>query len=108
MTETTKASGRGWAYTSAILGGAVSVAANVTDTFLPPTGAPAGWHPAPMAVVFSVAWPVFLFFAVEMLARISWPKGISWSLVRWVGLFPVAVVAASVSYRHLSGLLAHY
>jgi hypothetical protein len=29
-------------------------------------------------------------------------------VVRFVGLLPVAVVAAIVSYGHLSGLLAHY
>jgi hypothetical protein len=32
----------------------------------------------------------------------------SWNLLRWVGLPPVALVAAVVSYRHLSGLLDHY
>ena len=29
-------------------------------------------------------------------------------MLRWVGLPPVALVAAFVSYRHLSGLLDHY
>lgn len=51
---------------------------------------------------------MFLFIAVEIFARTAWPKGWSWHLVRWAGLLPVAGVAAFVSYRHLSGLLAHY
>jgi hypothetical protein len=51
---------------------------------------------------------VFLFVAVEILARTVWPQGWSWILLRWAGLLPVAGVAAFVSYRHLSALLAHY
>jgi hypothetical protein len=31
-----------------------------------------------------------------------------WWLLRWAGMLPVAFVAALVSYRHLSGLLAFY
>ncbi len=100
--------GRGWAYTGAILGGAVSIAANVAHSFIPPHGAPATWTPEPGAVVGAVVWPVFLFIAVEILARVLWPHGGGWQLMRWGGLFPVTVVAAFVSYRHLSGLLAHY
>lgn len=103
-----KQPGRGWAYAGAIGGGAVSIAANVAHSFLPPDGAPEGWTPEPGAVVGAVVWPVFLFIAVEIFARVHWPKGWSWVLVRWVGLLPVAGVAAFVSYRHLSGLLAHY
>jgi hypothetical protein len=53
-------------------------------------------------------WPVFLFVAVEIFARVMWPYGIGWRMLRWVGLLPVAGLAALVSYRHLSGLLAHY
>src|SRR5262245_4381760 len=107
MTQT-KTPGRGWAYTGIILGGLVSIAANITHTFLPPAGETAAWRPPLMAIVFSVCWPVFLFIAVEILARTPWPRQFTWSLLRWVGLLPVAIVAAAVSYRHLSGLLAHY
>src|SRR5262245_41734765 len=102
-----KQPGRGWAYTGAVLGGLVSVAANVAHSFIPPHGAPIGWHPEPGAVVGAIVWPVFLFVAVEILARTGWPQGISWRLVRFGGLVPVAGVAAFVSYKHLSGLLAH-
>jgi hypothetical protein len=100
--------GRIWAYTGAILGGAVSIAANVAHSFLPPAGAPQGWAPEPGAIVGAIVWPVFLFIAVEILARTSWPHGWSWNLLKFAGLLPVAGVAAFVSYRHLSGLLAHY
>ncbi len=108
MTGTTKVPGRGWAYTGVVLGGGVSIAANITHTFVPPPGHPAGWSPEPMAVVFAMSWPVFLFVAVEILARTPWPRLWNWTLLRWLGLTPVALVAAFVSYRHLSGLLAHY
>jgi hypothetical protein len=108
MTTVTTRSGRGWAYTGAISGGLVSIAANVAHSFIPPHGAPAGWRPEFGAVVGAIVWPVFLFIAVEILARVAWPAGLVWHFVRWAGLLPVAVVAALVSYRHLSGLLAHY
>lgn len=107
MTDTNTA-GRGWAYTGIILGGLVSVAANVAHSFIAPTGAAAGWTPEPGAVISAIVWPVFLFIAVEILARITWPHGAWWSLLRYAGMLPVAAVAAFVSYRHLSGLLAHY
>ncbi|MEV6800164.1 DUF2637 domain-containing protein [Micromonospora rifamycinica] len=109
-------SGRGWAYAGVILGGVVSIAANVAHTYLPnpPGGAPAGWtpdpgwSPSPLAVALSVFWPVALFVTVEILTRIPWGDGISSVFARVAGVLPVAVVAAVVSYRHLSGLLAHF
>ncbi|WP_344088599.1 DUF2637 domain-containing protein [Luedemannella helvata] len=51
---------------------------------------------------------MFLFIAIEILVRTPWPRQFGWTATRWVGLLPVALVAAFVSYRHLSGLLAHY
>jgi outer membrane biosynthesis protein TonB len=101
-------SGRGWAYTGVVLGGAVSIAANVAHSFIPPKGAPQQWSPEAGAVVGAIVWPVFLFVAVEILARVAWPHGRTWRAVRWAGILPVAIVAALVSYRQLSGLLAHY
>ena len=111
---TTKtAPGRGWAYLGAALGGVVSVAANVAHSYVPPATLPAGttpdeWTPELGAVLSAVIWPVFLFVAIEILVRIPWPDGTRWRVVRFGGLLPVALVAAVVSYRHMSGLLAHY
>lgn len=102
--------GRGWAYAGAVLGGAVSVAANVAHSYVrPDEGWPSGsTGPEPGAVAAAVFWPVALLVAVEILARIPWPDGWRWTAVRYGGLLPVALVAAFVSYQHLSGLLGHY
>jgi hypothetical protein len=108
MNTTPMMSGRGWAYTGATLGGLVSIAANIAHSYVPPQGAAVDWTPKFGAVIGAVVWPVFLFVAVEILARVAWPHGLTWQLLRWLGLVPVGAVAALVSYRHLSGLLAFY
>lgn len=100
--------GRGWAYTGVTLGGVVSVAANVAHSYVPPANAAAGWVPHTGAVAGAVFWPVALVVAIEILARVPWPDLARWAVVRFGGLIPVAAVAAVVSYRHMSGLLAFY
>jgi hypothetical protein len=100
--------GRGWAYTGTALGGLASLAANVAHCYLAPAGAPAAWKPETGAVLAATFWPVAVFIAVEILARTEWPAGRWWRLARFGGVLPVALVAAVVSYRHLSGLLRHY
>lgn len=100
--------GRGWAYTGALLGGAVSIAANIAHSYVPPVGALAGWVPERGAVGSAVFWPVALLVAVEIFARTGWPTGKRWVVARFLGLLRVAIVAAVVSYRHMSGLLAFY
>lgn len=104
----TRTSGRGWAYTGALLGGAVSILANVAHSYVPPAAAPVDWTPQRGAVIGAVFWPLALFVAVEIFARTAWPVGRRWTALRFLGLLPVAAVAAVVSYRHLSGLLAFY
>jgi DNA-binding transcriptional ArsR family regulator len=99
--------GRRWAYGGALLGGGVSVAANVAHSYVPPGGADA-WSPHAGAVIGAVFWPVALLVAVEILARVDWPAARGWLVLRYAGLLPVALVAAAVSYRHLSGLLDYY
>jgi hypothetical protein len=101
-----KGFGRGWAYIGLTVGGSVSVAANVAHSYVPPIHA--GWSPPAGSVIGAVFWPVALFVAVEILARINWPQGHRWVVLRYAGLLPVALVAAVVSYRHLSGLLSYY
>ncbi|MEV8513453.1 DUF2637 domain-containing protein [Dactylosporangium sp. NPDC051484] len=100
--------GRAWAYLGTALGGFGSLAANVAHCYIPPTGAPAGWRPEAGAVLSAMFWPVAVFIAVEILVRTVWPAGWWWRLARFAGLLPVALVAAVVSYRHLSGLFRHY
>jgi hypothetical protein len=108
--------GRGWAYVGAGLGGAVSIAANVAHSYVPPAAAELArlgvtaeeWRPEPGAVIGAVFWPVALFVVVEIVARTAWPAGRRWVALRYAGLLPVAAVAALVSYRHLSGLLTFY
>ena len=111
--------GRIWAYVGAILGGAESVAANVAHSYVPPATGPDGktpltskeiaeWEPMFGAVASSVFWPLFLFVGIEILARYDWPGGRRWLVLRYGGLVPVMLVAAVVSYRHMSGLLSYY
>lgn len=108
MSSVIKGFGRGWAYIGLSVGGTVSVAANVAHSYVPPTGAEVGWSPPAGSVIGAVFWPVALFVAVEILARINWPVGKRWVVLRYAGLLPVALVAAVVSYQHLSGLLSYY
>jgi hypothetical protein len=100
--------GRGWAYLGTAVGALASLAANIAHCYVPPPGAPAGWTPEFGAVISAMFWPVALLIAVEILARTRWPTGRWWVLARFAGLLPVALVAAVVSYRHLSALLHHY
>lgn len=95
---------RRWAYTGALVGAGVSIAANVLHSYVPPAGVATPWSPATGAVVGAIFWPVALLIAVEIFAR--WhPDARRFKALRWLGLVPVAVVAAVVSYRHMSGLL---
>ncbi|MBL8929155.1 MAG: hypothetical protein JNL54_03415 [Kineosporiaceae bacterium] len=100
--------GRSWAYVGAGLAGTVSVGANVSHSFVPPAGAPATWAPHAGAVIGSVFWPLAVVVSLEIMTRIDWPEGWRWIALRWLGLAPVSVGAAIVSYRHMSGLLTFY
>lgn len=100
--------GRGWAYTGAILGGLISIAANVAHSFVAPPGAPANWAPKPGAVIGSTFWPILLFIGIEILARVRWPQGFWFTVLRFGGLLPVAGIAGIVSWRHLRALLLFY
>jgi hypothetical protein len=61
--------GRGWAYIGALLGGAVSIAANVAHSYVPPDGLTAAqaerWAPPAGAVGGAVFWPVALFVVAK-------------------------------------------
>lgn len=108
--------GRGWAYASAALGLALSEAANVAHTFVPPAGASMAWRPSAGPVIGSAVWPALVYLVIEMLARVPWPAlrpGGRWdtaaivpAVIRWGGSGLVGSVAAIVSYRHMSALLS--
>ena len=90
-----------WPHVALALGGSGSVAANVAHAYV-------HGSPAVGAVVASVLWPVMVVVAVELLISTPWPPGWTWAVTRFVGVGLVGVVAAVVSYRHMSGLLAAY
>lgn len=100
--------GRGWARAGAVSGAAVSIAANVLHSFIPPAGAAKDWAPHGGAVFGAVWWPVSLFIALEVLVSSRWGESRWWLALRMAAVSPVAVVGAVVSYHHLSGLLAFY
>jgi hypothetical protein len=58
------------------------------------------------SIIAAGFWPAALLISIETLTRVSWPGGKWFWLARWCGLTVVAAVAASVSYSHLSALLA--
>jgi hypothetical protein len=90
-----------WPHLALVLGGSGSVAANVAHAYV-------HGSPAVGAVVASVLWPVMVVVAVELLISTPWPAGWTWAVTRFVGVGLVGVVAAVVSYRHMSGLLTAY
>jgi len=110
--------GRVWATLGFLLGVLVSIAGNVAHTWHPSAEqlAAAGltlqqaeqWKPAAGAQLFAAFFPAALLVTVEVLARVAWPSGWAWTLARFGGAGLVALVAAVVSYLHLSGLLTAY
>jgi hypothetical protein len=92
------ADGRGWAYAGLTFGIVGTITGNVGDSLIRP-------HVTAGSVVSAVYWPVALFLAVEVSARVQL-FGKAWRWLRLGGLGPVALIAAYVSYLHLSALLA--
>ena len=92
------AGARAVVWTAFLLGIVASVAANVAH-------AAPGVGPA-LAAAFA---PVALLLAVECMTRPEWQRdGWAWQLARYGGTGLVALVAAVMSYRHMSDLLASY
>lgn len=96
--------GRAWAYTGSIAGGLLSLAANAVSLALPPLDAPDGWTPNMVAVWTAMVWPALLFIGFEILTRVDWTRG--YRSARWLGMLPVMLVPAVISYRHMFDLLA--
>lgn len=92
------------AWLALTLGIGASVGANVLHTVLV-IGNGTGTVPQIIGAAF---WPVALVVAIEVMARVAWPKSVMYALIRFAGVGAVAVVAAVVSYKHLSGLLNYW
>ncbi|THV43464.1 DUF2637 domain-containing protein [Glycomyces buryatensis] len=92
------------AWLALVLGIGASVAANVLHTW---TVLADGSGSLPQ-VLGSAFWPVALVVSIETMARVRWPASIGYSLIRFGAVGAVALVAAVVSYRHMSGLLAYW
>lgn len=97
-----------WPRAGAGAGITVSVLGNMLHSLIRPDGAGPGWSPQPGQVFGALWWPLALFLALEVFASKVWGGGAWWWLLRLAATAPVAAVAAVVSYRHLSGLLAHW
>lgn len=90
------------------LGLTVSLAANVAHSFVPPKDAPEDWSPHVGAVLLALVWPIAVYVVIEVFARALRRDLTWWTVVRYVALAPVALVAAVVSYSHLSALMLFY
>src|SRR5262245_41962962 len=67
--------GRVWAWLLLLVGGAISLGANVGHSYIPPSGAVAGWSPSRWSLAWAMAGPLMLFFCVKGLTLVRWPKG---------------------------------
>jgi hypothetical protein len=92
------------AWLALALGVGASVGANILHTVLV-VGNGGGSAPQIAGAAF---WPVALVVAIEVMARVRWPASLGYALIRFAGVGAVAVVAAVVSYKHMSGLLAFW
>lgn len=100
--------GRGWSTFGFAIGVAASIAANVAHSYVHPDNALPGWAPQPGAIVAAAFWPVALVISIEVISRVQWPHRWYWALIRYVGLSAVALIAAVISYGHLSALMSSY
>lgn len=91
------ASGRTVAWIAFAVGIAASVAANIMHARAT-SQSTAAW-------IGAAFWPVALLLAVEVLTRVRWPARRVYAITRYAGAGLVAVVAATLSYRHMAGLL---
>ncbi|HEY3561780.1 MAG TPA: DUF2637 domain-containing protein [Kribbella sp.] len=98
--EHRKVPGRFVAWLAFVTGIGASVAANMLHA------AEGGAHAAEL--IGAAFWPLALLLSIELLTRVTWPKGWLWGTGRFVGVGLVAVVAFVLSYRHMAGLLTSW
>lgn len=113
--DRTRPHGRGYALTAFMLGVLVSVGANVAELWHPSPAALARagvtaeqWRPELGAMIMSAFYPLALMLTVEILSRVEWPRATGWAVIRYAGAGAVGLVAAVVSYGHMSALLRAY
>lgn len=100
--ETETRTGRRWARTGALLGGIVSLVANVTHAF---TMDHKTVLAATVSVMSGLLWPSLLMVMTEV---IIYNRFQGWSFgLKLAGFPPVAIIAAVSSYLHMSGLLRY-
>jgi hypothetical protein len=106
--------GRVYAYIGQIGGFALSFWANIRDAYIPeiPDGvAGADWRegypgykeldPTIFDLVTAGFFPVAVFVAIELLARVAWKDTWPHRILRWAGVGSLTAVALIVSYSHL-------
>ncbi|MFD7161670.1 DUF2637 domain-containing protein [Kribbella sp. NPDC059898] len=98
--EDRKVPGRFVAWLAFATGIGASVAANMLHA------AEGGAHVAEL--IGAAFWPLALLLSIELLTRVTWPRGWLWGTGRFVGVGLVAVVAFVLSYRHMAGLLTSW
>lgn len=95
-----KTRGKGWAYFGFYLGIITSVSGNVANVVL---------HTArvgvPGRVIVGILVPTFALIGVEIFARVDWERTWRHALMRFVGVLPIAILAAWFSWSHLRGYL---
>jgi hypothetical protein len=106
--KTDQTSGKGWALAGFLTAVSVSILANIARMYVRPEHAPENWAPHPGAVAMAAWWPIALLISIEIIARVQWPDGFIWRVIRYGGLTTVAAIAAIISYRHMSGLMSAY
>lgn len=94
--------GKRWARLTLWVGIIMSMYGNIQHTFI--IQKQIHWG----AILFAAFWPGAVFLAIELMAKVDWPNGWTWSVARFGGLGIVALVAAIASYHHLAALLAYW
>lgn len=85
------------------LGLAVSVASNVGHVLIVIRPEEGLVRIASMGM--AALWPLLLAVAVEVVSRVAWPRSWRWWVPGYIGTAIVGLIAFTISYQHLHGLL---
>ncbi|MFD7841371.1 DUF2637 domain-containing protein [Nocardia sp. NPDC059764] len=81
------------------------MATNILHTYLPTVQMPSGLTLAIAARIGAGIWPLGLLLSIEVLARVTWRRGVGWSIARFGGAGAVAFGSAVISYSHVRDVL---